>query len=211
MTESGSVFVKICGTTNEEDALLSLAMGADAIGFVFANSPRQVTPSHVAQIIRRLPTESLSIGVFTKQSVDEVLSIVDETSLRGVQLHGSWTPQECRKLSEFLDITILAFQATESGHDLTTTDYQVDCILLDSSSPGSGEIFDWEQTVGVSPSSKIIVSGGLGPENVASAIEVLNPWGVDAVSKLESVPGRKDPIKVREFIRNARIAGSHRI
>ncbi len=204
--KSKSIFVKICGTTNEEDALLCLAMGADAIGFVFAPSVRQVTANHVSQIVRRLPADSLTIGVFKDESVEMIKATIQECSLKGVQIHGDLSPQEFSQVNDMVDFSIRAISATTTGQIFASRHYQADAILLDSNAPGSGQVFDWETVEGTDYGSKIIVAGGLNPHNVAQAIRILNPWGVDAVSGLEASPGRKDPRKVRAFVKNAREA-----
>jgi len=197
------MFVKICGTTNESDALLAVALGADAVGFVFAPSPRQIAPQIARDIARRLPPEILTIGVFRDQSPQHVVETVNSMGLRGAQLHGHESPGEARWVAERVPFTIKAFSIGD--HLLAKVDeYPVNAILIDSHTPGSGNVFDWSLVEQLPLDRRLILAGGLTPENVAEAIERVNPWGVDVVSGVESVPGKKDPIRMRYFINNAK-------
>ena len=197
------MFVKICGTTNESDALLAVALGADAVGFVFAPSPRQIAPQIARDIARRLPPEILTIGVFRDQSPQHVVETVNSMGLRGAQLHGHESPGEARWVAERVPFTIKAFSIGD--HLLAKVDeYPVNAVLIDSHTPGSGNVFDWSLVEQLPLDRRLILAGGLTPENVAEAIERVNPWGVDVVSGVESVPGKKDPIRMRYFINNAK-------
>jgi phosphoribosylanthranilate isomerase len=197
------MFVKICGTTNESDALLAVALGADAVGFVFAPSPRQIAPQIARDIARRLPPEILTIGVFRVQSPQHVVETVNSMGLRGAQLHGHESPGEAKWVAERVPFTIKAFGIGD--HLLAKVDeYPVNAILVDSHTPGSGNVFDWSLVEQLPLDRRLILAGGLTPENVAEAIERVNPWGVDVVSGVESSPGRKDPIRLRYFINNAK-------
>src|SRR4051812_33671923 len=199
------MFVKICGTTTEEDALLSVALGADALGFIFAPSPRQVAVNVVHDIIRRLPPEILTIGVFRNELPQRVAKIVTDCGLRGAQLHGRETPDQSQWLKERIPVVIKAFVGGDPmiRH---AEEHGADAILLDSTSPGSGKVFDWRVAEDAPTGIPIILAGGLTPENVADAIEKVHPFGVDAVTGLESEPGKKDPRKLRLFIANAKAA-----
>ena len=199
------MFVKICGTTTEEDALLAVAMGADAVGFIFAPSPRQISPLHVRDIARRLPPEVLTIGVFRNELPDRVVELVNSTGLKGAQLHGRETPEQAQFVKERVPVV---FQAFVAGDPLIqkARDYQADAILLDSPSPGSGQVFDWRLADGVPDGVRLLMAGGLNAENVAEAIHSVRPWGVDVVTGVEASPGHKDAVKVREFIANAKHA-----
>jgi phosphoribosylanthranilate isomerase len=203
------VFVKICGTTSEEDALLAVAMGADAVGFIFAPSPRQVSPARVRDIVRRLPPEVLTVGVFRNELPERVVEVVNASGLRGAQLHGRETPDQARFVKERVPVLFQAFVAGDPNirHAL---EYGADAILLDSPSPGSGEVFDWRLADGVPDGVRLLMAGGLGPANVAEAIASVHPWGVDVVTGVESSAGHKDPVKVREFIAAAKRAESGR-
>jgi phosphoribosylanthranilate isomerase len=197
------VFVKICGTTTEEDALLAVAMGADAVGFIFAPSPRQISPSRVRDIVRRLPPEVLTVGVFRNELPERVVEVVNAAGLRGAQLHGRETPDQAHFVKKRVPILFQAFVAGDPAIR-TARDYGADAVLLDSPSPGSGEVFDWRLADGVPDGVRLLMAGGLNPANVREAIASVHPWGVDVVTGVESRPGHKDAVKVREFISAAK-------
>ena len=199
------MFVKICGTTSEEDALLAVAMGADAVGFVFAPSPRQIAPSLAGDIAKRLPPEVLTVGVFRDQSPQRVVEIMEQTGLRAAQLHGRETPEQTTWVRRRVRTVFKAFAAGDPGV-ANAPDYGADVILLDAASPGSGQVFDWRLAEDVPAGQRLLLAGGLDPDNVADAIAKVHPWGVDAVSGIESSPGKKDPRKLRAFIANAKAA-----
>ncbi len=201
----GDLFVKICGTTNEEDALLAVAMGADAVGFVFASSPRQVGVEQVREIVRRLPTEVMTVGVFCDEAVDTIAETAAAAGLSAVQLHGNETPAFTAEVSARVGFTIKAFRA---GSDQVgaAREHRADAILLDADTPGSGKVFDWSLSEGIDRGAKLILAGGLTPANVGAAISAVRPWGVDVASGVESSPGRKDAQLVRSFIDEARRA-----
>ena len=198
------MFVKICGTTSEEDALLAVAMGADAVGFVFAPSPRRVAAQTVADIVKRLPPEILTVGVFRDESPERVVEVVNGAGLKGAQLHGHETPDQTAFVRARVPFVIQAFPAGASAV-ARAADYPADVVLLDSPSPGSGQVFDW-QLAEAPDGLRLVLAGGLTPTNVAEAIAQVHPWGVDVVSGVEASPGRKDPVKVRAFIAEAKAA-----
>lgn len=202
------MFVKICGITSEEDALLAVAMGADAIGFVFAPSSRQLAPAQARAIVSRLPPEILTIGVFRDETPERVVEIVNTAGLRGAQLHGHETAPQTQWVRERLPVVIKAFAAGDPA--LARADaYGADATLVDSPQPGSGEIFDWSLAEGAPKGRRVILAGGLTPDNVATAIDRIRPWGVDVSTGVEVEGGRggqKDPRKVRAFVANARAA-----
>ena len=205
---TNGLFVKICGITSEEDALLAIAMGADAIGFVFANgSTRQVAPLRVADIVKRLPPEVATIGVFRDEAPERVIEIVRRTGLTGAQLHGHETVGQTTIVADALPLVIQAFAAGDRTID-RARDYPVELIIIDNPTPGSGELFDWSLADGLPDGKKLILAGGLGPANVADAIARVRPWGVDVSSGVEASPGVKDARKVRSFITNARAAAA---
>jgi phosphoribosylanthranilate isomerase len=197
------VFVKICGITCEEDALLAVAMGADALGFVFAPSTRQVSPSTVYDITRRLPPEVLTVGVFRDEHPARVVEIVRRAGLRAAQLHGHEHPGSTRDVRSQVPFVIKAFVAGSRELD-QANEHGADAIMLDSAEPGSGQVFDWRMADGVPNDAKVLIAGGLTPDNVADAVRRLRPWGVDVSSGVEREPGRKDPVKVKDFIEAAR-------
>lgn len=199
------MFVKICGITTEDDALLAVALGADALGFVFAPSTRQVQPAAVADIVKRLPPEIATIGVFRDQSPERVVETINATGLVGAQLHGGETPDQVAWVRRRVRLVIKAMAAgaptvPDAGN------YKADVLMLDASEPGSGQLFDWRLTDDVPPGVRLLLAGGLNADNVADAIGQTRPWGVDASTGVESAPGRKDPRKLRAFIAAAKSA-----
>jgi phosphoribosylanthranilate isomerase len=203
--ESGPILVKICGITSEADALLAVAMGADALGFVFAPSPRQVTPKVVRNIVERVPRGIVTVGVFRNEAPRRVAEIVNEIGLRAAQLHGDESTADTRWVAERVPLTIKAFPAGHPGIGRFKA-YGAQAVLVDALSPGSGEVFDWRVAEGVVDPRRLIVSGGLHAGNVGDAIAHLRPLGVDVSSGVESEPGRKDPTRVRDFVAAARAA-----
>lgn len=199
------MFVKICGITSEEDALLAVAMGADAVGFVFAPSTRQIQPVQAYDIVRRLPPEVLTVGVFRDHAPQRVVEIMHQVGLKAAQLHGHESIQDVRFVRAQVPLIIKAFPAGSSA--LAHADeYRIDAVLVDSATPGSGEVFDWALAEGAPLGRRVILAGGLTPENVGAAIASVRPWGVDVSSGVERSPGKKDPRKVRAFIDAARAA-----
>jgi phosphoribosylanthranilate isomerase len=199
------MFVKICGITNEDDALFAVAMGTDAVGFVFAPSTRQIAAQKAYDITRRLPPEILTVGVFRDELPGRVIEVAHKAGVKAVQLHGRETPEQTAEIAGSIRWVIKAFAATSP--QLAKADrYGTDLILVDAPSPGSGKVFDWGLADEAPDGLRLILAGGLDPDNVADAIAAVEPWGVDVSSGVESAPGRKDPTKVRRFIANARAA-----
>lgn len=202
------VFVKICGITREDDALLAVAMGADAVGFIFAPSKRQVAPAVVRDITRRLPPEILTVGVFRDEAPARVVDIVHAAGLRGAQLQGHEQPETARWVRERVPFVIKAFAAGDPMLD-HADDFGADAVHIDSPVPGSGQVFDWSLAEGRPDGHRVILAGGLTPENVADAIARVAPWGVDVATGVEDPrgePGQKDARKVKAFIDAARAA-----
>lgn len=200
-----SSFVKICGVTNEDDALLAVALGADAVGFVFAPSPRQIAVQKVYDITRRLPPEILTVGVFRDEHPARVIEQVHGAGLKAAQLHGHESPATVAQVSRHVRTVIKSVVAgtVDAGR---ADQFGTPLVLLDAPAPGSGEVFDWRLAGEVPGGLNVILAGGLTPENVAAGIAIVEPWGVDVSSGVESEPGRKDPILLRRFIENAREA-----
>ena len=205
MREIDSVFVKICGVTNEDDALLAVAMGADALGFVFAPSPRQVHPETVRDIVKRLPHEVLTVGVFRNERPERVVEIINRCGLGGAQLHGGETPDEVASVRRRVPFVIRALPAGDSRL-VNEGAAGADAVLVDSPQPGSGTVFDWSLAEGAPDGVRLILAGGLNPENIGEAIRKVRPWGVDCSSGVEASPGRKDATLVRRFVAEARRA-----
>lgn len=199
------MFVKICGITSEEDALLAVALGADAVGFIFAPSPRWVSVGKVYDITRRLPPEILTVGVFRDEHPRRVVETVDRAGLKAAQLHGHETPEDVAEVMKSVRTVIKAVSAGTS--DAARADrFPTDLVLVDAPAPGSGRVFDWSLLGEVPVGPRLILAGGLTPENVAAGIAAARPWGVDVSSGVESSPGHKDPVKLRRFIAAARDA-----
>lgn len=195
--------VKICGITSEADAHLCVGLGADALGFVLAPSPRQVTSSFVESIARRVPHEILTVGVFRDEAPKRVVEIANHAGLGAVQLHGHENDEDVAYVAARVACTIKAYSAGDPGI-ARFTGLGARFILIDGKSPGSGEIFDWRLAEGVVDPSRMWVSGGLSAANVTQAIAHLHPYGVDVSSGVESAPGRKDPEQVRDFVATVR-------
>jgi len=213
-----SLWIKICGTTSLEDAQLAVDAGADAIGFVFAPSPRQVTIERAAAITASLPAAVEKIGVFVDATLAELEAAVQTGGLTGVQLHSGIRPEMPAQLKRRFgpDLRVLrvvhyAADAAAQAESIAA-DANVDAVLVDSRTAtavgGTGISFDWSaaQSLFHGARKPMVVAGGLRHENVAEAIRTLQPWGVDVVSGVESAPGSKDAAKVRAFIANARAA-----
>ena len=199
------MFIKICGITTEDDALLAVALGADAVGFVFAPSPRQIAPQRVFDITRRLPPEIMTVGVFRDEAPARVAELVRASGVKAAQLHGHETPEMTRAVKEQVRFVIQAFPAGSSGL-ARAGEHGADVILVDSPSPGSGLVFDWGLVDEAPQDARILLAGGLTAENVTTAIYRVNPWGVDVSTGVEKEAGRKDPVKLKAFIEAARSA-----
>lgn len=203
------MWIKICANTNLADALAAVESGADAVGFVFAPSPRRVTAEQAAAISAGLPASAEKVGVFQDEPVTSLLEISALADLTGVQLHGVEDPEyiaEVRRQRPSLKI-IKGLHPAELAQDLA-----VDAILIDSGPPGArggtGKVFDWRTHADAIGRVRkpVIIAGGLTPDNVSSAISVLHPFGVDVASGVEARPGTKDHARVQSFIRAARSA-----
>lgn len=201
------MFIKVCGITSEEDALLAIALGADALGFVFAaGSRRMVTADTARDIVRRLPHEAITVGVFRDERPERVVEIVNRTGLRGAQLHGREPLSEVRWVRQRVAFVIQAFAAGDRAIE-SAANGPADVVLLDAPSPGTGQVFDWKLAEGVPGGVRLLLAGGLNPDNVGEAIHRVRPWGVDVSSGVEVAPGKKDPRKLRRFLIEARAAG----
>jgi phosphoribosylanthranilate isomerase len=215
------LWIKICANTSLADAQLAVEAGANAVGFVFAPSPRRVTVEQAAQIVRQLPATLEKIGVFVDASLDEIAATVEAAGLTGVQLHFDAPAALAAQLRERFGpelriLGVVHFDARAGKRVAAIArDEHIDALLVDSRTAaavgGTGVAFDWDAARGLifdaDGPMKFIAAGGLTAENVAEAIATLGPWGVDVVSGVESAPGRKDAAKVRAFIASARNAG----
>src|SRR6185503_19694092 len=204
--------VKICGITNLDDALAAVAAGADALGFNFYKpSPRYLSPQHAREIIEQLPESLLMVGVFVnEESPDAVRSIANQAGIRALQLHGDESPEYCRELAGNYYV-IKTFAVSDSFDVQTSKPYEVEAIMLDTKHNtlrgGTGRVFDWsvaEQAASMIP--KLFLAGGLSPENIENAVEIVRPYAVDACSALEDRPGRKNHERMRVFVNTVRRA-----
>jgi len=203
------VKIKICGITSLEDAMTAVEAGADALGFVFcAASPRHVLPEQAAEIIRHLPPFVQAVGLCVNEDPATVNAIADHCGLDVIQLHGEESPGYCESIRRRV---IKAFRVKDITTLETLPQYHVAGFLLDAWSPaahgGTGTTFNWEIAAeAVRRNRRIILAGGLTPENVAESIRQVHPYGVDVSSGVESAPGRKDAAKIRQFIDMAKKA-----
>ena len=201
--------IKICGITNLDDALMAIEYGADALGFIFySQSPRGIVAEKAKAIIDKLPTLTFRIGVFVDEKPETVRDIMNMCRLDGIQLHGDESPDYCRL---FRRRVIKSFRPKTNDQIEKINDYDVDAFLLDSYHPelagGTGTTFDWELAVAAKMFGKpVILSGGLNDRNVAEAVRLVKPYGIDTASGVESFPGKKDPAKLKQFMEQARWA-----
>lgn len=196
-------FVKICGITSVDDALLAAGLGADAVGLIFAASSRRVTAGQARDIVRRLPPGIVSVGVFRNERREKVVEVANTIGLRAVQLHGHESPEDTAWIAERVPNVFKAFAAGDPALR-RAEGYAPARALIDSPEPGSGKPFDWERLALERPEFPFVLAGGLRPDNVAAAVELLQPWGVDVASGVEARPGVKDPVALRTFIAAAR-------
>jgi phosphoribosylanthranilate isomerase len=203
--------VKICGITRSEDALAACAAGADAIGLVFyAASPRAVSIETAAQICKVLPPFVSAVGLFVNAGADEIAAVVRAVPLALLQLHGDETPEFCAQLRHpYLkalrmreDTDVLAAQARYPD---------ARALLLDTYSPdlwgGTGKVFDWAR-IPAAARGRIVLAGGLNPDNVAAAIAQVRPYAVDVSGGVEAAPGIKDERHMRDFVAAVKRADS---
>jgi len=198
--------VKVCGITSSADALAASGAGATAIGMIFfPRSPRYVRVGDAAAISAVLPAGVLRVGVFVNETVEQVRMFAEEARLDVVQLHGDEPPEFCESLKD-----LRVWKAMNVGEDFDPASldaYPCEAFLLDApageSYGGAGRTFPWASADAAKRHGKIIVAGGLAGDNVADAINQVDPWGVDASSRLESHPGVKDNSKVADYVRTA--------
>ncbi len=207
-----TIRIKICGITNLEDALLAADLGADALGFIFyPKSPRHVAPETAREIIAQLPPFVASVGVFVDEDAGVVHDLAARVGLDWVQLHGQESPDYCRGLGRRV---IKGFRIKDEKSLVELENYHdaVQAFLLDAYKKGqvggTGEVFDWQLARKAQRYGRIILAGGLTPENVAQAIATAQPQAVDAASGTEAAPGRKDPVKLLAFFKAVRSVSS---
>jgi phosphoribosylanthranilate isomerase len=208
------VKVKICGITNWQDAKLAVRAGVSAIGLNFyRRSPRYISPGRAREIVRRLPRRVQAVGVFVNATPRRVREIARAVGLDGVQLHGDESPEMVAQLAECVPV-IKAFQVRRGFRRARLARYRAaSAFLLDGFSAGrtrarggTGKTFDWRVARRAAGYGAIILAGGLTPENVAAAIRMARPFAVDVSSGVEARPGKKDPARVRDFMRQVKAA-----
>ncbi len=197
------VKVKICGITNYADAAVAVELGVDALGFIFASSPRKIEPEKARGIIRKLPPFVKSVGVFVNKDIEKVKDIVEYCCLDNIQLHGDESPEICDSL---MPRTIKALRIRDTSAHVDFSEYRgkVKAFLLDAysekSAGGTGKTFNWDMALDIKKSGvPIILAGGLNPSNIRAAIEKVRPYGVDAVTGVEEHPGKKDHSLMKKF------------
>ena len=219
-------WVKICGMTNLEDALVAVDAGADAVGFVFyEKSPRSVTPEKVREIVMQLPDSVETVGVFAGNALETAVDTARQIEVDAMQMYVLSYPPSAMAgthamgighLRAYLALPVSIFLGqgakNVSGFVGARPAGIFDTLFLDSGNSrqpgGTGQVFDWHEASPavkeLSLHQKVVIAGGLSPENVTGAISILQPWGVDVVSGVEASPGKKDPDKVRAFVRAVR-------
>lgn len=200
--------VKVCGITNIEMGSVAADSGADAIGLIFAESPRRVSAEWAREIVLSLPEGLLKVGVFVNEEPERVLEVAREVGLDYAQLHGDESPETVNAVRGGGLRVIKALRVRDEKSLERLDDYEADFFLLDAYSEkargGTGERFDWGVAKAFTGYANILISGGLTPENVRAAIEFFEPYGVDASSSLEDSPGVKNDERVRRFVNAAK-------
>ncbi len=227
-------WVKICGITNLEDAQTAVEAGADALGFVFyERSPRKIEPEAAREIVQQLPEKIEKVGVFVDMLQDRLTEIVNEVGLGTLQCRlrpkGAASPEGKggfqHRIRMLMPLSASRLIEDEKRLQALTAEFVrmaesrkppkgFDSILLDSTTPGqpggTGRTFDWKRIAplvhAMNKSVKVVAAGGLTPENIAEAMRILHPWGVDVSSGVEASAGKKDPAKVRAFVTAVREA-----
>lgn len=200
--------IKICGITNLDDALAAAEAGADALGFNFyKKSPRCIEPEKAAEIIAQLPPFIMPVGIFVNEREDRVREIQNKTCIQSVQFHGDESPEFCQR---FGNRVIKAFQVKDKESLKAMVHYRVGAFLLDSYRDGmrggTGTTFDWHLAVVAKTFGKVILAGGLTPDNVVEAVKLVQPYGVDVAGGVEREKGIKDHAMIRKFITEVRRA-----
>ena len=201
------VKVKVCGITNLDDAMAAADFGADALGFVFfKNSPRYISPANAKKIIKKLPPFISTVGVFVNENKKNIEKIVLQTGINIIQLHGDETPKACN-LSKPV-IKAIRVKSIENLELVSKYKDKVSAFLLDTYTPevfgGSGQIFNWDIAAEAKKFGRVILAGGLTPENIEKAVRLVHPYAVDVSSGVEAEKGKKDHLKMKLFIERAK-------
>ncbi|MFT5206277.1 MAG: phosphoribosylanthranilate isomerase [Candidatus Omnitrophota bacterium] len=201
------VKIKICGITNYEDAKMAIDLGADALGFIFANSPRRISATKAKSIIEKLPPFIDKVGVFVDKNPKAIQEIARAANLTTVQFSGE---EDLTLIKRVRGLTkIKAIRMTPDFRPSHIKDYPVNAYLLETPSEtmmgGTGKVWDWSSVNIEKIKLPVIIAGGLNPDNIEACIKVIRPYGVDVCSGVEKEPGKKDYQKVKRFIENAKI------
>lgn len=202
------VRIKICGITNKQDAIEASGLGVDMLGFVlYKNSKRYIEPKNIRDVLNEVPDTIAKVGVFVDENAKKVIEIAQDCSLDMLQFHGKESPEYCAQFKDSYKI-IKAFRIQDKKSLENINGYDVDYYLLDTHidglKGGTGKTFDWKLIEGYELLKPVILSGGLTPENVGSAIQNVAPYGVDVSSGVEVSPGKKDLKLMKEFVDNVR-------
>ena len=201
------IFTKICGITNLEDALASIEAGVDALGFIFyPKSPRYIAPTEAFKIIKSIPEKIKTVGVFVNESRNHIQEIIIETGINVLQLHGDESPEDC----QYSNTEVWKGVRINSESELSTLNqFKVDAFVFDAFQPdiygGTGTMCDWDIAKVAAKTQKVLLSGGLNPENIIDAITRVNTFGVDVNSGVESSPGKKDFGKIKQLFESLKI------
>ena len=195
-------FIKICGITSVEDASFAVDAGATAIGLVFATSPRKIDAVKGQEIANFAKDKILRVGVFKDQSDDEILSFVTQVDLDCAQLHSLLSAELAIELRK-MNVAIIKAMSVGTDEIEDFDEHRVDAVLIDGPAPGSGEEHSWADVQQNHFQRPMIAAGGLNSSNVLRIVSNTNAWGVDVSSGCESAPGKKDQLKVQEFVRKA--------
>ena len=207
------IAVKICGITNYEDASIAVGLGANALGFIFAPSPRQITPDEVRDIIRAIPPFIKAVGVFVNETQTVISEIQSYCGLDLVQLHGDESPEFCSTLMPYA-IKALRIKDASSLPSIKAFQGKVRAILLDTYSKskpgGTGKTFDWELALRIKKLGiPVILAGGLGPSNIDKAISTVRPYAVDVNSGVEERAGKKSYVLMKSLMEKVRRSAGH--
>ncbi|MEU6352798.1 phosphoribosylanthranilate isomerase [Streptomyces sp. NPDC047072] len=197
-----TLFVKICGLKTEQDVDTAVEAGADAIGFVFSESPRRIDPATAARLAARVPAGVLTVGVFRREPLEYVRAAAVDSGIGAIQLHG---PEDRAYYADLAGGAWTLIRAAAFGDTVPRCgELGEDLLLLDAPVPGSGIAWDWSRMPAAGSAEKWLLAGGLTPENVREAVQVTRPWGVDVSSGVEASRGVKDPSLITAFVEAAR-------
>lgn len=193
--------IKICGNTRQEDVDLAVELGVDLLGFIFGPSKRHIDVDQARPLVENIPDTIERVGVFVSEPVDVIAHTVEACRLTAVQMYRPITPEDRR-----LGVTLLPALRIRNGEDLDALSFEsrdhplLDTWASDTTGGGTGQTWDWSKAARLARRYPILVSGGLNPNNIADVVDRLKPWGVDVCSGVEAAPGRKDHVKLRDFV-----------